>query len=221
MSRPNLKCAGQARHLNLWSCLEQRMWLVRREAAAQEIFCSSDVTSAAFVSSFIPRVSTRVQSERSNPRVCQTWERPEVVRGKRERERADEASSRQLPPLELPPNRHWPLHESVQGSQHLPQGDRGRPQQDRHPRLELPKGEHHQLTEGHPPSALNSDDCKLSKMAWAGWRLGAMTGQHMSHILSCSCHLFKPRRQVLKGQEFLDMASALSQTRMFCDSTLN
>ena len=71
----------------------------------------------------------------------------------RERERADEASSRQLPPLELPPNRHWPLHESVQGSQHLPQGDRGEPQQDRHPRLELPKGEDRRSV-GRQPFAL-------------------------------------------------------------------
>jgi len=59
----------------------------------------------------------------------------------RERAREDEASSRQLPPLELQANRHWPLHESVQGSQDLPQGHhRGGPQQDRHPRLDLPKG---------------------------------------------------------------------------------
>merc|ERR1711990_688439 len=81
------------------------------------------------------------QSERSNPRADRLPDLRERGGGTRhERERADEASSRQLPPLELPPNRHWPLHESVQGSQHLPQGDRGEPQQDRHARLELPKG---------------------------------------------------------------------------------
>jgi len=74
----------------------------------------------------------------SNLRAVRQTHLRESRGGTRERERADEASSRQLPPLELPPpNRHWPLHESVQGPQHLPQGDRGGPQQDRQ---KLPKG---------------------------------------------------------------------------------
>ena len=106
-------------------------------------FSFSDVTSAAFVSSFIPRVSTRAQSERRAIRELteRTGGGTREQESKREREQEDEASSRQLPPLELQPNRHWPLHESVQGSQHLPEGDhRGGPQQDRHPRLDLPKG---------------------------------------------------------------------------------
>lgn len=48
-----------------------------------------------------------------------------------------------------------------------------------------------------------------------------MTGEHMSRILSSSRHLLQPRRQVLKGREFSDMAAALSQvvavSRTFCD----
>merc|ERR1711936_1049744 len=87
---------------------------------------------------FIPRIDQSAEWE-SESRLTRHRETDEEF-ARNERERADEASSRQLPPLELPPNSHWPLHESVQGSQHLPQGDRGEPQQDRHPRLELPKG---------------------------------------------------------------------------------
>ena len=126
----------------------------------------------------------------------------------REREQEDEASSRQLPPLELQPNRHWPLHESVQGSQHLPEGDhRGGPQQDRHPRLDLPKG-----GQDYPLSII------ASFLKWrAGWQLGAMmmTGQHMSRILSNAtpCHLFQAAPTGFeRARKILDMASALSQT---------
>ena len=127
----------------------------RREVAAHQTFClGCDVSCFRKLIHTPYRPECRVRP--SNPRAdCLPDLRERRWYEARERERADEASSRQLPPLELPPNRHWPLHESVQGSQHLPQGDRGEPQQDRHARLELPKGEQQLTGQGHPPSALN------------------------------------------------------------------
>ena len=122
----------------------------RREAAAHQTFClGCDVSCFRKLIHTPYRPECRVGIREPSD---ETPERPtRSLRGTRER--ADEASSRQLPPLELPPNSHWPLHESVQGSQHLPQGDRGEPQQDRHPRLELPKGEDRRSV-GRQPFAL-------------------------------------------------------------------
>ena len=53
-----------------------------------------------------------------------------------------------------------------------------------------------------------------SFLIWRAGSRGAMTGRHMSRILSLSnATFFKPRRQVLKGRELLEMAASLPQTR--------
>ena len=61
---------------------------------------------------------------------------------------------------------------------------------------------------------LLSFETGASFLIWRVGSRGAMTGRHMSRILSLSnATFFKPRRQVLKGRELLEMAASLPQTR--------
>ena len=172
-------------------------------------FPSSDVTSAAFVSSFIPRIDQSAEWESES----------RLTRHPRDRRGVCEERERERTRLRLVNFLRWSSHPTAIGRYMKA----CRAPSTCHKATEENLSRIDTLAWSYPkvrivdPWVVNpllSFETGASFLIWRVGSRGAMTGRHMSRILSLSnATFFKPRRQVLKGRELLEMAASLPQTR--------